>query len=82
MDDYIFIYKDSLDRYNLARNPRFIAMHCNCAGVPKEFVNLLYDKPEDLIRDLNSDTLTDNAKDVIVKTDLYDIAYNKLNDEE
>ncbi len=34
-NDYTFIYKDSLGRWNIATNPSFIAVHKCCVAVPK-----------------------------------------------
>jgi hypothetical protein len=34
-NDYHYIYKDSLGRWNQTRNPVFIASHTNCKAIEK-----------------------------------------------
>jgi hypothetical protein len=35
MNDYYFIYKDSLGQWNLVTNPKFIARHTYCRAIKK-----------------------------------------------
>jgi len=71
-NDYYYIYRDLLGRYNTATSPRFIAAHKSCVAIPKDMVKYKYAKIIDFIHDLNT-TITDNAKDVIMHTDLVDL---------
>lgn len=51
MDDYIFIYKDSLGNYNLCTNPVFIASHKCCRAFKKSELDK---DPNEIISGLNA----------------------------
>lgn len=54
MEDYIFIYKDTLGRYNLATNPEFIAKANCCRAFKKDKLKL---DQHNLIKLLNESTI-------------------------
>ena len=67
-EQYVYTYKDSLGRWNICINPKFIARHSFCrAFVLSEVVNLFHSL-ENLIDVLNNEDeyeLTEEQKDFI-----------------
>jgi hypothetical protein len=56
MDDYWYIYKDSLGKWNLTTNPQFIASHQYCRAIPKkEVIYAGYELISDFLYDLNDE---------------------------
>lgn len=57
MNEYYFLYKDSLGKWDNTTNPMFIAEHKYCRAIPKYVVHELgYDHIKDFIYDLNNET--------------------------
>lgn len=55
MNEYYFLYKNSLDKWNTATNPVFIAKHTYCRAVSKgEFDSLNIGSLFDFLHILNS----------------------------
>lgn len=52
-DNYVFIYKNSINKWNQAMNPKFIARHTYCRAIPIKEVNLLFNELDILIDYLN-----------------------------
>jgi len=62
MDDYYFLYLNSLNKWNRATNPKFIAEHKYCRAIPKEVVTSLgYEFVSDFVNDLNDIDLDDGS---------------------
>lgn len=57
MEDYIFIYKDSLGRYNLCTNPVFIAKHTCCRAFKKRELRLDGNNIVKLLNEYNKDNI-------------------------
>jgi len=71
MEDYYFIYKDSLGALNSATNPRFIAEHKSCIALNKQFLpSLGYKRLSDLLYSLNWSEVPETFMIEIRKTDL------------
>ena len=73
LDDYVFIYKDAHQRYNLATSAPFIAGHKCCRAVPKNFIKGDFDTWSDFMMDLNSEAPSLKAKHIIFSSHLREI---------
>lgn len=72
MQDYYFIYKDSINNWRFCTNPVFIASHQHCRAILKKEVEdiLGYAFIGDLIYDLNQNLLTPKQLDILLKVDI------------
>ena len=74
--DYIYIYKNSQNRYNDACNPRFIASHKSCRAIPKEIIDdSSFETIADFLYELNEFIPNTEAFEIIHTTDLKEIYY-------
>ena len=66
MDEYYFIYKDSLSKWYKATNLSFIASHKYCRAVPKACVSNIYE----LLAYLNNDEVESKFNQIVKEYDL------------
>jgi len=69
MDEYYFIFKDSMNRWNTCTNPVFIARHTYCRSIKKTSTKRSIDY---IIKKLNSiNTSNEMLNYLYLKFDLY-----------
>lgn len=74
MNDYIYIYKDSLGRLNTATSMPFIASHTACRAVPRGLILKHFETVSDFIYDVNR--IHSIAAEIVLKTTELNEIYN------
>lgn len=72
MDEYYYVYIDSLQTLHLATSMPFVAKHTKCRAIPKEMIpndTLI----SDLLYYLNYGTPTQKELDIIEKTSIHEL---------
>ena len=54
MENYEFIYRDMTDRWDICKNPVFIARHPFCRAIPKDLTKWGFDDISCLLKWLNT----------------------------
>lgn len=62
MEQYYYLYKDSIGRWSHCSNPVFIASHQHCRAIPKDVVHdvMNYETISYLAHDINYKKLTND----------------------